>query len=437
MEKTEEDVFMHARKIRYKLQLALLSCIMASWLSPSHAQQGEDLFDFAQALMRFEEKRLYDPSVEALRSYLAQYPESERAADVQFALGVVHEQNKNRDLAFIAYLKTVTLYPHCTHISDAKIRAGGVIASDSRLSPIKEKLHSMLDSPLSGADYADTFALFIQSIRDLVYPKLNDAVIPECRLFVDTFQGDSRAALMLETVGDMEEENGRSWEALAAYLRTLHFYGTGDHVLRTLVKVGDLFAGSLKQYDEAVATYERILASSSDTSVTGRVQWRLAHVLSDDLDNHSRAVQEYQALVDRFPSSEFAPDGLWSKAEIHAVHLNQFEAAVSAYRMLADHYPDDPKAPEALAKAGEVYEESMNDYANAITVYEELTEKYPKLDLAANKLYEAAELAEKRLEDIERAIQLYETIVDRFAGQRIADRAQRKIDSLKKQMVKE
>ena len=413
----------------------LTRMVVVFWLLGTGAVFGQAdsaLYDYGRALYELNEKKLYDQTVEILNGYLTRYPEGEKAAEIQFSLGNVHYERKNWDRAFVAYYKTVTLYPNSPQAAEAKVKAGEVASKGTVLSPIKEKLQSMVVSPSVDTVFSDSYFGLLHRLRDLVYPKLNKVLIPECRMFLEAFPEHPDVPLVAEWIGDMYQENKKHWEAVAAYLRVIFIYGSSDRVLGCRLKIGNLYSERLRKYEDAVRTYEAVLQSEVDSLVKGEAQWKLAQVLDEKMTKYSRAVQEYQNLVDRFPASSHGVEALMKKAEIQISKLKQMEGGIAAYRQVVERYPENPDVPEALARIGEVYEKKMKDYEKAVQTYEELSEKYPSSSLAAEKLFKAAEIAEKKLKENDRAIELYQQVVEKFGSERIAQKARQRIESLQK-----
>ncbi|MFH1942756.1 MAG: tetratricopeptide repeat protein [bacterium] len=418
--------------------LVPIGWVFGSWFIGSvFAQPEASLYAYGQALRGLEEKKLYETTLDALKTYMVQYPEFENAADVQFSLAQVHDTYKNRDQAFVSYLKLIRLYPKSPKIGQAVENTRRVVSDDSNLSPIKEKLISLLVASAEKTAFPDVYLELLQGLRDLLYPKLNEALISECRLFVESYPEYAGTPLVAEWIGDMYTENGEHWEALAAYLRVVHLYGSSLRVTGCRLKIADLFGDRLKRYDEAVRTYEAMLSSSADSSAWSEAQWKLALVLERNMRNYRRAADEYEKLADVYPGSVHRFEALVRKANLHVSELQQYEAGIQTYLRAVENHPEDSNAPDALAQAAEVYEKRMKDYENAIRLYRELSDKYPSNALASEKLFRAAELAERNLKDTSRALMLYEEVVNKFGSERIADKARRKVDTLKKNVKSE
>ena len=417
--------------LRFIFAISIM-CLMRA--DKGFGQTDSTLFEYGKALFQFDEKDLYETTVNVFNSYLNQYPEGVNAAEVQCTIADLHMRRKKRDRAFVSYLKTIALYPGTSLVSRANEGAREAVSKDGSLTPIKEKLFSLIATPPEESDFAERYLALLQSLRDLIYPKLNDALIAECRLFLETYPDHSGAVRVAEWIGDMYRENNKHWEAVSAYYRIVHMVRGGDRIIPCQLKIADLLNERLKKYEMAAGLYENILRTESDSVASSEAQWKLARVFNDKLKNYSRAVQEYQNLVEKFPASPYGPEALMNKAEVQVSNLKQLEGGVETYRTVVERFPDNDLAPEALVKAGEVYERKMKDYVNAIQIYQEVSQKYPSNPLGPEYLFKAAELAEKKLKELDRALGIYQQVVDGYGTEKIGNRARDKIQLLKKKI---
>jgi len=396
-------------------------------------QTDSTLFNLSTALFALDEKNLYEPTAEVLESYLVRFPENPRAGEAQYSLASLHERRGKRDRAYLAYLKLVRLYPNDLKKEQAKNQAQEIVKKDRSLSPIREKLASLLEDKSDYTDLANRFYNMLVDVRDLVYPRLNEALVRECRFFAKTFPDDNRTPLVTSWSGDLLSENGDHWEALAAYLQVVHLYHNSDRDLICRIKIGDLFGYHLKEPETAVQTYETILRSDeADSLIKSDAQWKLARILHERQKSYDWAVKEYQILVTRYPFSPNCTDALMSKADLEVSKLKQYEQGVATYRQVVTLFPADPKAAEALVLAGEVYEKKLKDFEKAIGAYREAAEQYPTRALSQNVLFKAAKLAENKLKDPSRALELYQEVVDLFGGEKVAADAAKRIQSIQK-----
>jgi TolA-binding protein len=400
--------------------------------SIAYGQQDSSLVEYGTVLSDLDTKKLYETTVGVLESYFLYHPQGQQCADVQWTLAQYHLKRKQYDRAYVSLLKMVLLYPDSPLKSNAKKDAGNMISKNSQLSPIKNKLLSLFDSPPEDSAVADRYITMLNRLRDLLYSPLNDALIPECRLFLRLFPNHNKAPVLAEWMGDMYQNNKEDWLALASYLLVIHCYPDSDPVLQCKVKSGQLYAGTLKNYKLAAGLYEDLLQSKADSSIKAEAQWNLAKTTEEKLSNPSLAVKEYQNLITLFPFSSHIPEALMRKAKLQVSRLKQYEAGIASYQQVWEQFPEHSNSPQALAEAGDIYTAKLKDHENAVQTYLKLAEKYPASKLAPEKLYDAAELADKKLKDTERSLELYQAVMNKFPEDRAAKKAARKIKSLKK-----
>jgi TolA-binding protein len=411
------------------LKNGLLISILGSALA--HGQMDSMLVQYGNALSDLNEKKLYETAVDVFQSYFLVYPEGKQSADVQWALAQFQMKQNKYDRAYVNFLKAALLYPASLRRQKAKEEAAAV-TKDYNLKPIQEKLLSLFDDAAEDSTVAGRYLGMLNRLHDLLYPKLNDALIPECRLFIQLYPEHPSVPQLSLWMGDMYQENKDYWMALASYLRIVHMYPKSDAVLTCKIKAADLYGANLKEYNQAIVIYREVTRSEADSSMKAEAQWNLARITEEKLLNPSSAAEEYQNLADLYPFSPNVPEALMRKANLQNSQLKQYEGSIAVCRFVADRFPDSHYAPEALAKAGEVYEKRMKDYEKAIQIYEELSARYTKNPLAAEKLYDAAELAEKKLKDNDRAVQLYQKVADTYPEESLGKKSMKKIESLKK-----
>jgi len=408
--------------------------LLISMLSISlvYGQLDSTLVQYGNALSDVNAKKLYETTVDVMQSYFKYYPDGPQSADVQWDLAQFHMKQKKYDRAYVAFLKTALLYPDSPNKMKTRVAATAPVTKSSNLKPIKEKLLSLFDGTPEDSTISGRYFAFLTRLRSLLYPKLNDALIPEIDLFLQLFPEHPGAPQLSQWMGDMYEETKDYWLALASYLRIIHMYPDSDPVPSSTVKAADLYGGKLKKYKHAIAMYKDVLKSQADSLLRAEAQWNLARITEKKLLNYSSASKEYQNLADHFLFSPNVPEALMRKANLQVTRLKQYEGSITTYRFVAARFSQDRRAPEALSKAGEVYEKKMKDYEKAIQIYIELSDKFTENSVAVEKLFDAAELAEKKLKDKDRAIELYQKVIDTYPKEGEAKRAAKKIESLSK-----
>lgn len=416
---------------KLKIQFCILCLFLYSGFSLAQVKSDSTLYNYCKSLVALNEKKLNLETENAIHAFLSTQSDQTRAAELQMDLADYFMMRKKYDRAYVAYTKAVTLYPESPETTRGTERAKEAVSKSVNLSPIKEKLYAIVEKPPQSSQRADTHFLLLKIFHDLVYPKLNGALIPEYELFLEAHSQHKVAIQVAEWIGDMHAQNKDHWQAVAVYLRVIHQFDDPSAILRCHIKTADLFAQRLKKYGEAVGVYQLVVKQQGDTVAASEAQYKLAEIYDRKLNNPSRAVEEYQILVDQYPMSQWNTDAMLRRAELQVSKLKQYEGGIATYRAVTSQYPTHEKAGEALILAGEVYEKKMKDYTNAVTTYGQVAELYPTHIKAPDVLFKAGELAEKKLKDNGMAVTIYEKVLDQFPSHKVAKRAKKKIDSLK------
>jgi tetratricopeptide (TPR) repeat protein len=407
----------------------LTSCFFYSG-SPAQVRDEEKLYNYGQMLVKLGEKGLFQQTVRALQDYLILFPDSTNAADVQMDLADTYREQNEEESAFVAYLKALTLYPGSSRVVRAANLAKMEISDSRSLRPIQEKLYSIVDTPDTADSLSNRYHALLYRLRQLIYPKLNDALIQECRLFLDTYPDHPRSSWTCEWLGDMMREKGKNWQALDAYLRVTAFHPDAGNLVDVQLKTGNLYGNALKRYEESLDLFKAVVESDADSLTKGEAVWKMAQVLDQKVKDYQGAVDQYGALITKYPSHTQVLPALIRKAELESQKLKRYERAVETYHSIAVQFPELDEARESLLKAVDIYKNRIKDYEKTITTYRELAVQFSSDSEAPVWLYKAAEIAEKELEDMAWAMGLYREVIERFPSDRMAERAERKVQEL-------
>lgn len=172
---------------------------------------------------------------------------------------------------------------------------------------------------------------------------------------------------------------------------------------------------ALKQYDEAIAAYERTGGSGSDYAL---YQAGKAHYFAGQTQE---ALERLNEFANSYPESPWQPDALYRIADLH-FQQQQYEAAREAYRRLIDEHPNHQLAPEAQYAIGDSYY-NAGEMDAAVEAYREVLESYPESEAAseaASSLFFALDAAGQQ----DRAPELIESIAENSTDPTLADRLQ-------------
>jgi TolA-binding protein len=192
-------------------------------------------------------------------------------------------------------------------------------------------------------------------------------------------------------------------------------YPSKQYEARTDYLLGQ-FAQELKQYDEAIAYYKRIVQNHSDHPLAPDAQYKLGqcHEEKGDMDaasaeyvtlaytwpdnplvgnvvvriaeyfynkkEYPTAAEVSKKFVDRFPQHEWAERMLFRCAQCW-FKADQFVKAGAEFDLLVENYPRGKFRPDAVFWAGESYR-SANQLETAYRRYKRATWDFPESDAA-------------------------------------------------------
>ena len=137
-----------------------------------------------------------------------------------------------------------------------------------------------------------------------------------------------------------------------------------------LSRLGDCFFNS-RQFDNAVATYERVVRLANYGADYALFQQGYALGL---LHRYPEKIKQMEQLSSRYPRSDYADDALYEMARAY-LQLDQNESAVDVYTRLLGQYPNSNKASKSALELGMTFR-TLHQYDKAIQAYKNTIEKY-------------------------------------------------------------
>lgn len=167
-----------------------------------------------------------------------------------------------------------------------------------------------------------------------------------------------------------------------------------------------------KQYDQAIAEYERVILLFPGTDYAAEAEFRIANVYHWGTREQERSIAAYEKVMDDYPDSEFARECLVRIGSIYHWELDKSypETAIEYYQRMLSEAPDHKYAAEALFWMGEAYNWMIKDKDKALEVYQDLIDKYPESDRAIKAQLRIADAYRRMQWDDPRAKEIYEKI---------------------------
>ncbi len=296
------------------LSLGRVACVEAAWvwspqtgwIGPSGAVKDTPAAQFDYALAFFQQGE-YDKAKIELKKLLKHYRESREAADAQYYLGRCLEGRRDYYEAFLAYRRTLQVYP-----------------STTRFSEILERMMQLGNYFLSGKK------------RRLLGTA---ALLPARDKAVEIFQAI------------VEDGPFSSQGELAQY------------------KLGIAHL-ALEEYEQAVSAFEQLIERYPASPLVDDARFQLAQAslkgtFKPGYDQHAtdQAVEELEVFVKEYPTSDLSPQALnrlQTLRERRAEHefqvaqyyerRKQLASAILYYQSVVDQYAETSWAPKAAAR---------------------------------------------------------------------------------------
>lgn len=198
-------------------------------------------------------------------------------------------------------------------------------------------------------------------------------------------------------LAQLHSKHQESGEALLAHRKLLALYPSSPLKADAQLAVAELYAEHFKDWRRAVKAYlelgEHALALQ-----------RAAQLYTDKLKQYDAAVALYERLI---KLDDKKPEPYMTLALIQHKSMGLPEEAIKTYRRLG--------TPEALRKAADVARRDLKNYGLEVELRKQAGD--------AEDWYAAAEVEEGDLKDLDRAIETYKELSSKFSGHKLAKKA--------------
>lgn len=414
--------------------LLSLSCPPIS--VPAHTDAGQH-FAYIQALYARHDRHLYDLIVRELEEFIDRYPEADSVVTAQYLLGAVYEEKGDRNAALIAYLKAALVYPEATRRTAAVAAIRRLSASERSLRDVATNIMEKVDSGAVDSTEAGRVFEVLQFCRRLGIDKLNKPLLREAERFAERYPAYPHLDLVLQLIGDLYREEGKETQAAAVFLK-LEFLTPGSAVLPYVrYQRATLHYRELDSPEEAIRLFSQVARESPQSPYAADALFYIGEIKEKKLGDYAGAILEYRQMVDTYPAAEKSVEALWRVAQIYIKRLQNYAAGIATYTAILEKYPDNERAPRAIEEAAEVYRKKLADYDAAAALLADFAEKFPQAEQAPEFLFKAAEIMRKDKKDPAKAIAYYTGMSEKFASHRLAKKAQRESEKLKREIEKQ
>lgn len=397
---------------------------------------------FASAVQLYEQ-RLYADALTAFEAFESAHPEHSQTGQALY-LGARSALARNRDQEAVRLFGTLER-THPTHprAPEAQLSLAQYVLNEGRTEEAQKQLTAIAKDPSSPAQAARALYLLGQSERERgnliealrhfqrVADQYTETDVAPAAIYaaggtqVRLRRYDS-AATSFETLGKRFPDSPFAQNlgtALAeVYYRLDEYEQAATELQNRLPELEDaqraralfLLAESynhLRQGEEAVVRYRRVIDEHPETPYVGPAKYGLAwHYFR--AEEHQQAAERF-ARVRREETSRLAERATYYEA-VSRARLGSTDRAIELYQTVAEQQPSDRLAAEAYFEAG-LLRYQQADYSSAAAFFRALLREYPDADRVGDTHYWLgnAYLVE---ESLDRALTAYNQAIERDAA---------------------
>jgi soluble lytic murein transglycosylase len=353
-------------------------------------------------------------AIELLTQFIAQHPKSDRVAAAWFHLGELQADRS-------AWAEAIKAY-------QAYLKLRGDLIADNVNERIGDAYTQLNDAAKAAQSYEEALAHAsgtsnVANLREklaLAYRQSNqpkDALAQYDAILSFAQQPGYRASIMLQA-GQTLLDAGQTKDGLDRFTELVNFYPDRNEAYQALVALVNAevpvyeFQRGLvdyyaKQYDAAIAAFERFIAANNDH---GNAHYYIG-LSYKNAGNIGAALKAFDEIITQHPEASRWGDAWIEKANTQAVG-GDVDGAVKTLTNFVKKNPKAPQAPTALWNAAGFLEHS-GDFKHAIDLNLQLQTDYPNDTNASEALMDAG-LDAYRVSDNTAALQAWQTLSNTY-----------------------
>mgnify|MGYP003294039584 FL=1 len=96
----------------------------------------------------------------------------------------------------------------------------------------------------------------------------------------------------------------------------------------------------VRNYDEALRAYQRIIDTRQNDVVVHEAYYRIGFVYRDGFANYTEAVKSWQTLIDEYYNNDFSDQAQFAMAYTYEAYIRDYTRARAAYNDFLNRYPN-------------------------------------------------------------------------------------------------
>lgn len=235
-------------------------------------------------------------------------------------------------------------------------------------------------------------------------------------------------------IGDWERANKNYQAAIMQYKKVYDIYPSTKYKAASLRMLGDIYAGELKDYNQASYYYNNVLKNFPNSIEIATTYHHLA-IMNENQKDYPSAVDNITKAAEVYlknAQKDKAYGAYLYKAELQNKRLKNYAGAVDTLNQTAELFKTDAnKFTDAKNQAAEIYSSKLKDKYGELAAYESITANYPDSALAPKAAYRSGEIYES-LGQNDKAKEIYQKLIVKYPADAFATKAQKRLVRIEK-----
>ena len=230
--------------------------------------------------------------------------------------------------------------------------------------------------------------------------------------------------------GDLHRVNGNYLAAISQYKKAGELYPKTPYKAASLRLIGDIYADNLKDTANATAYYTRVLREFPGSSETGVVYKHMA-ILDENNKQFDSALINYDKSIELLGNTAASYESYRGKADVYVKTKNYGEAYNTLLKTANVFGSDEEKCTFSLLEAANVAKKRMRDQAKYMQALEKALVAHPAGPRAPQIMFDLASAYEQQGKKAQ-AVEMYKRLIINHPTNKLASRAQGRLDRLQK-----
>ncbi|MEI6562001.1 MAG: tetratricopeptide repeat protein [Verrucomicrobiota bacterium] len=220
-----------------------------------------------------------------------------------------------------------------------------------------------------------------------VRQKLTEQAVAHYDEFQQNYKGDALADSLPYTIGTLFLAKAPE-KALEYFQQGIQIYPKGRFLNDTLIAQATASV-QLKQFDQALATYQAFLKENPKREIAAQAESGIANILKDT-GKIEEARAQFKKVLATYAGTPQAENAAFWIGQI-SLQKGEMDAALTEMGAFLKDFPKSELCPGAKYSLAQAYARK-NDPATALRIFKEIAEEYPKSDAAPYAFFEQSNL---------------------------------------------